>query len=313
MDSNGSHKPLVNVTDMSQEQIENMLRQMADMRAEMESYKKELYGLRQVVKGQSSVMLPQVTEEATSRRKLLKRVATGAAGLGALALAANVNKVAMADTPTDTGVEVLPGPDGYGLKATGGAAPIWLVPSTSAGSPTTTTSARNIGELYVDSNGELFYCVVGGSGTAAKWRNISGPSTAGSLHFLPTANRFADTRTASVLNTTAGAIQPGTTKVVTVAGVNGRDSGPQIPLTATGVVGSIGIVSPAGNGTLKVFPGGFAGTPATTGTATTGYFGAGVATAFNAVLGTGANAGQLLVYCAGAATDFVIDLVGYYL
>ena len=312
MDSNGSHKPLVNVTDMSQEQIENMLRQMADMRAEMESYKKELYGLRQVVKGQSSVMLPQVTEEATSRRKLLKRVATGAAGLGALALAANVNKVAMADTPTDTGVEVLPGPDGYGLKATGGAAPIWLVPSTSAGAPTSTTSARNIGELYVDNVGELFLCITAGIGTAAKWRNVSGPSTAGALHFLqPQPNRYADTR--STLGGINGPITSGNTKTFLIANATGeRAPLTLIPGNAVGVLGNITAVNVAVGGLFKVFPAGGDPTNATS----TINFNTGVNTAnsFSSPLGTsGANLGKLSVFSSGATADFFVDVVGYYL
>jgi|GEM_PF-949553 len=213
-------------------------------------------------------------------------------------------------TPAGAGVAgVSDSSNGWGLRAKGGRANLYLEAAGAA--PLNRSDAHFKGEVLVDNGGALWSCV--GDGMPGTWRKLAGPSTAGSYHFLPTANRFGDTRTASVLNTTAGAIQPGTTKVVTVAGVNGRDAGLQIPLNAAGIVGTIGIITPAGTGTLKVFPGGFAGDPATTGVATTGYFGLGVATAFSAVLGTGANAGKLLVYCGSAATDFVIDITGYYL
>ncbi len=313
MDSNGSHKPLVNVTDMSQEQIENMLRQMAEMKAEMESYKKELNGLRQVVKGQSSVIVPQIDEEATSRRKLLKRVAAGAAGIGALAMVANVSRVAMAENVNDNGVTATPGPEGYGGRfETGGLAPLYLQPSTTLGAPTNGTSARQIGELSVDSAGELYLCVVGGVGAAAKWRKLGGINTAGALHFLqPVPNRYADTR--SALGGINGQITAGNTKTFLIGGAAGeRTPFTVIPANAVGVLGNITAANVAIGGLFKVFPAGGDPTNATS----TINFNTGVNTAnsFSSPLGTGgANAGKLSVLSGGATADFFVDVVGYYL
>jgi len=52
-------------------------------------------------------------------------------------------------------------PNGYGGHFTGGRAPLRLHPAVTVGAPTTGTHQN--GELFVDRNGDLFYCKIGGS------------------------------------------------------------------------------------------------------------------------------------------------------
>jgi hypothetical protein len=60
---------------------------------------------------------------------------------------------------------------GYGASFRGGLAPLRMEPSASAGSPT--TGAHQVGEFFVDSAGDLFFCKVGGVGPAAKWVKLA--------------------------------------------------------------------------------------------------------------------------------------------
>lgn len=50
----------------------------------------------------------------------------------------------------------------YGAKFTGGAAPILLTPSGTSGAPNDPSMAHAMGELYVDKDGVLYFCIGGG-------------------------------------------------------------------------------------------------------------------------------------------------------
>jgi hypothetical protein len=56
---------------------------------------------------------------------------------------------------------------GYGVEAQGNTAPLHLVPSTTGVAGPPTSGDHQMGELYVDSVGALFYCRV--SGTPGTW------------------------------------------------------------------------------------------------------------------------------------------------
>jgi hypothetical protein len=58
---------------------------------------------------------------------------------------------------------------GYGGQFEGGKAQLRLVPTDSAGKPTTGTHQK--GEIYMDSATTLFVCTA--SGTPGKWRKVS--------------------------------------------------------------------------------------------------------------------------------------------
>jgi hypothetical protein len=56
----------------------------------------------------------------------------------------------------------------YGGDFVGELAPLRLRPSNTQGSPN--TGAHNIGELYVDNQGSLYFCVA--SGTPGTWKRV---------------------------------------------------------------------------------------------------------------------------------------------
>ena len=67
------------------------------------------------------------------------------------------------------GISIAPGGSGgYGGDFEGELAPIWLRPSKTEGSPS--TGAHNMGELYVDNQGALYFCVAGG--TPGTWKTV---------------------------------------------------------------------------------------------------------------------------------------------
>jgi hypothetical protein len=57
---------------------------------------------------------------------------------------------------------------GYGGAFSGGLAPLRLEPSNTQGSPA--SGRHSVGELYVDNNGALYFCV--GSGTPGTWKRV---------------------------------------------------------------------------------------------------------------------------------------------
>ena len=67
------------------------------------------------------------------------------------------------------GISIGPGRSGgYGGDFEGELAPIWLRPSKTQGSPS--TGAHNMGELYVDNQGALYFCAAGG--TPGTWKTV---------------------------------------------------------------------------------------------------------------------------------------------
>lgn len=58
---------------------------------------------------------------------------------------------------------------GYGVSAQGGLAPLYLKPAGSVGPPSSGT--HQLGELFVDSSGSLYFCVAGGA--PGTWKRVS--------------------------------------------------------------------------------------------------------------------------------------------
>jgi hypothetical protein len=214
----------------------------------------------------SQLIVPSTDDVArvNGRRRLLKGLAAGAAGLGALSLAAS----ASAHTAAQDAVDVAGGGDGYGLHAGGGLAAIRLKPATASGQPGTANHLN--AEFYTDSNGDLYYSVGPAAGGAnLRWRKLAGqnpsetsanPTTGGhsqpgSLFFMPFSARVA---ARDVVNVgapqlgTFGAIN--TFSTIQATGVTALNGGQVIPAGAKGILGSVvGAVASAG-GRVKVFP-----------------------------------------------------------
>jgi hypothetical protein len=284
-----------------------LVQQLNEMQSQMERYKAELANLRNQVSSYENVETPVPTSDTTSRRKLLKRLAiAGIGGIGALGLAAatNPNYTVLAESPEQNAIEAVGGGNGYGLRASGGLAPLYLNPGGALGKPTTGTHQK--GELYVDFGGDLFYCI--GDGAPGTWRKLAGPATAGSTHFLPSPERFIDTRSS---NTNLGggpatAISANTTRNYVVTGRNGQNnnSSLQVPAGAVAIVGNVFSLDGSG-GYLTIWPTD-AAKPAT---ATLFYSSGPGGSAFSTKLSA---SGSLSIF-ASTTTNVTLDITGYYL
>ena len=84
---------------------------------------------------------------------------TGVVGTG--------GSVGVSGEGSDAGVRGESG-KGYGGFFQGGHAPLMLQPSNTEGHPN--TGAHNMGELYVDKQGALYFCVA--SGTPGTWKRV---------------------------------------------------------------------------------------------------------------------------------------------
>jgi hypothetical protein len=185
---------------------------------------------------------------------------------------------------------------GYGLKGTGGMAPLWLFPAGSVGAPTTGT--HNRGEFVVDSNGTLFTCVV--PGTPGTWLRQS------PLVTIPPA-RVYDSRVGQLPSTAPKSkITPGSTVNVDVTGTQAAGGPSGVPSGVSGVLGNITVVVPSAGVALTVFGEG-ATQPATSNINCSPA--QVVANNFTSKVGT---SNGISIFGSGGPTDFVIDIFGYY-
>ncbi len=143
---------------------------------------------------------------------------------------------------------------GYGGKFDGGVAPLLLFSSNVAGAPTTLKHYK--GELYVDSDGKLYYCSQ--DGTPGNWGQLS------PLVFLNKPIRLLGSPN-SFYNNTGGAFIPGGPSNAKYFAVDGQiinDASGEfsaysdvIPGNISGVFGSVVVFDAPGGGYLTIFPG----------------------------------------------------------
>lgn len=281
-----------------------LVQQMSDMKAELDKYQAELTQLRSQVSAYEDVEEAPAPVSTTSRRKLLRRMAiAGIGGIGALGLAASVGSTntVLAETTADNAIEAVGGNAGYGLRASGGLAPLFLVGGGSAGAPSAAV-AHQAGELYVDNAGALFYCVT--SGTPGTWRQVSGSNTSGSLHLFSSPSRFIDTR-GSGTNDNQGAYHDGTTRTYNMTSITGSGS-VTIPAGATGVTGNISITGATGNGFAAIYSGSYNNTSNIN-------FVAGTTIANNFITSLDANGALSIKVQVGGTAQVFVDIAGYYL
>lgn len=171
-----------------------LMQQMAEMKAEMDTQKAEMQNLRQQVEAYQDVEASVMPASAapTSRRRMLKRFAGGIAGLGAVAALGGLggaNREALAMVAgADDAIEAIGGTSGslgYGLVAGGGKGALKLM-STTGALPT-----GEKGAMFVNDDGDLYYN--GGTG----WRKLGGNSTSGALHLLDSPLAIANTSLAT--------------------------------------------------------------------------------------------------------------------
>ncbi len=215
----------------------------------------------------------------------------------------------LAGSQLDTGVAgVSTGSDGIGVLGQGHTALLAASNNThiklldaagqlSAYPSTASVLARagNVGQIVFDSSQNLW---LGTGTTTSAWRKLGGPATAGSLHVIA-PSRVYDSRPIGKLNA-------GSNRVVQVTGVGGIPAGAQAilaTLTLTNTDTSFGFLTMTG------------GSVATTAASSINWFGVGQTLATTVVSNLNP-AGQIKMFNnspAGANTDFIVDITGYYL
>lgn len=246
------------------------------------------------------------------RRGMVKLLAAGAVGavtgaamLGAKPAAAanaspiligqanNGTTVTALSTTGDSALSLFGGP--YAMVADGLTANALFLGSGS--DPLGTGSG--LGELYVDANGDWWAAV--DTSVEGTWRKLAGPGTAGQLHILPTPVRVYDSRPGQPPN-----IPPKTPTVgnapLTLF-MNVLNSG--VPNSATAVLITLTITGPTKPGFAAVWPSG-----AWPGTSNIN-FAAGQSIATTTVSGCGPQA--TIQVLSNTVTDFLVDVIGYYL
>jgi hypothetical protein len=203
-----------------------------------------------------------------------------------------------------------------------GVSTLWLDGgAASAGPPTGGFHSR--GELYQDQNAALFYCTA--KGTPGTWANLS---IGERLVTLNAPVRVYDSRFGQPNNSGNGNDQgsitftnpPPGAAFRTINCANDASSGTAVlPATANALLINLTIVPISGVGALEVYASGAAIQPS----ASTINWSAGVQVLANAATSActlvqqGGNARQnvnvAIVATAGASTDFLIDVIGYYM
>ncbi|CAB4550250.1 unannotated protein [freshwater metagenome] len=177
-----------------------------------------------------------------------------------------------------------------------------------SGPPPSTNRTYTRGALVVDNAGALWYCVT--SGTPGTWRQLSGATTAGAYHPV-TPGRVYDSRCPQP---SPGSLSSRGVRLLSVAAQRDITTGAVtnanfIPTNATAVFANVSVVDTVKAGFLTINPGGV-----TTINSATITWGTSNQTQSNGVSLTLDNARQITVVAGGpGATDFVIDIFGYWL
>ncbi|MEZ5143845.1 MAG: hypothetical protein R2726_15200 [Acidimicrobiales bacterium] len=248
---------------------------------------------------------------------------TGAVGITARHLAGGVALEAIASgTVYGTGVVgrgseagvygiAMGSGEGFGVVGVGrvggtfnGDAANAALPRTSLDPPPTLTSAGSSGMLINDKDGALWFCAT--NGVPGTWRELAGPTSAGSLHILPASTRIYDSRPGEApLNVTKGLLVSGAERIVsclqgTAAGV--------VPIGTTGILVNITVTSTSAAGWVSAYKTGLMWP----GTSTINWSSAGTTIANSAVVALSSLYQLTLKVSPGSSTHVIVDAIGYY-
>lgn len=195
-----------------------------------------------------------------------------------------------------------------GLLAIGRRAAIQL--GVSGPAPTTLTTLHGAGELYVDQEGHLWYCL--GGGAPGQWLKLSEPTNATAIGGLRSVGpyRCFDSRFAWSSRLVAGRERLRSVNVRAAFDHTGSLVDPNIlPADAVAVMFTLTVTNTAGAGFLAVAP----GDVQTTNVSTINWSGPGATIANSSFVGVTSDQ-RINVSIGGTpdvATDFVVDIVGY--
>lgn len=168
--------------------------------------------------------------------------------------------------------------------------------------------ASVVGTIARDAGGTLWCCVT--SGTPGTWREVAGPTTAGSFHAI-TPVRVFDSRVGGFPN--SGVFTPGSTRTVSVADGRNQATGSvtaanAVPAGATAVTYNVTATNTTGGSFLAVVP----GDVTTTDVSTLNWAGAGVSIANASVSKLDGSRQLRIIAGPGGNVDVIIDITGYY-
>jgi hypothetical protein len=197
------------------------------------------------------------------------------------------------------GVGVL-GDGTIGAEFTGSTSNVRLVP---AGPPAPDRPAGAPGALVEDAAGDLWLCV---ASTPNTWRKLGGPATAGQLHVLPAPVRVYDSRPGGAND---GPLSAGSQRVISLAtGTSGGATVPAVPAGAVAALLSLTLDATTGAGFLAVFANGISHP----GNSNANWYTSGQILAVTTVTAVDADAKAIVLAGGVGATQFVIDIIGYY-
>ena len=193
-----------------------------------------------------------------------------------------------------------PGVGVVGAEFAGATLNVRLFP---AGPPAPDRPSAAPGALVEDANGDLWLCV---ASTPDTWRKLGGPATAGQLHVLPAPVRVYDSRPGG---TNDGPLAAGAQRVVSLAsGLAGGDTVPAVPPGAVAALLSLTLDATTGAGFLAVFANGISHP----GNSNANWYTSGQILAVTTVTAVDADAKAIVLAGGVGATEFVIDIIGYY-
>lgn len=172
---------------------------------------------------------------------------------------------------------------------------------------TVLAAAHNVGDVVRSDDGDLWYCAA--SGTPGALRKLGGAATSGQLHLLPAPIRVYDSRPGNA--PIVGADGPLANAVRTVdlsSGFIGGVASSACPVGASGALLSLTIANTTGSGFLALF----SNAVADVSSSVTNWYQNGQAIGVTTVSAVD-SASKVKVKAGGpGATDFIIDVMGYY-
>lgn len=177
-----------------------------------------------------------------------------------------------------------------------------------AGVASPPAGASVVGTIARDADGTLWCCVT--SGTPGTWREVAGPTTAGSFHAIAPVRVF-DSRISGFPG--SGVFTPGATRAVSVADGRNQSTGAvtaanAVPAGATAVTYNVTATNTTGGSFLAVVP----GDVTTTDVSTLNWAGVGVSIANASVTRLDGSRQVRIVAGPGGDFDAIVDITGYY-
>jgi hypothetical protein len=179
-----------------------------------------------------------------------------------------------------------------------------LITRTTLNPPPTLTSFNTPGFLVNDKDGALWFCAI--AGTPGTWREVAGPTSAGSFHLLPASARIYDSRPGEApLGVTKGLLANGAERSVLC--LQGTGAG-VVPLGTTGIAVNVTVTSTSAAGWVSVFRAGIAWP----GTSTINWAAPNTTIANSTVVALSSLYQFTLKVSPGSSTHVIVDALGYY-